>query len=250
MRTRFPSDVAVSTCTAALLPLAAWAAAVVMAGGASHGVWPARQLLRDLTGDALLNTTILAVVGAPLFGVALATSNRAAGVGHLVARMLAGIGAFVAMSGALTLLGPGPAPEALGFVAASHATLAAAAFGLAALGAAAGAMTRDPLDAAAISLTTALIASAGVLVAGNIVADAPRRLVELALLASPLTATTSAAHVDLAHMEPLYQISPLAHLTIDYPSWYAACAWHTGVAVACLVTLIWSRRTWHPRGAL
>ena len=90
------------------------------------------------------------------------------------------------------------------------------ALALAAWGALCGVFS-DPLDAAAFSLIVVLVAAGGLLVAGASVADLPRRLVALALTASPLVVIASAANIDIVRMDLLYQISPLAHMQVDYP---------------------------------
>ena len=117
----------------------------------------------------------------------------------------------------------------------------AVALALAAFGALCGAAFRDPLDAAACSLTIVLVATGGLLVAGASVADAPRGLIDVALAASPLVAITAAAHIDVIRMGVPYQISPLAHIQVDYPTWTAACACYMTIAACCFVALGWAR---------
>jgi hypothetical protein len=42
----------------------------------------------------------------------------------------------------------------------------------------------------------------------------------------------------------MYQVSPLAHVQVDYPEWYAACGWYFVVAVICFLGLKWKSRAW------
>ena len=205
---------------------------------------------RALTADALLMIAAVVVLAAPLAGVAVAASRRTHALRvaphALDAAWPLGVAVtlYVVMSAALMMFGLGLSSDAMRFVATSHATLFAVALALAAFGAFCGATFADPLDAAACSLTTVLVAAGGLLVAGVAVADVPRPLIEAALTASPLVAMASAAHIDVMRMGVPYQLSPLAHLQVDYPAWYAACGWYLAVAALCFLGMRWKVRTW------
>jgi hypothetical protein len=144
---------------------------------------------------------------------------------------------FTAVSAVLIRIALGSG--SLSFIASSHATMAAVAAALAAFGAFCGARFSDPLDAAACSLALVLLAAVGLLVAGAWVALAPGWIVRAGLFASPLVAIASAAGIDLVRMDTLYRISPLAHLHIEYPTWYAACAWHLLLTFVSFLALRW-----------
>ena len=128
-------------------------------------------------------------------------------------------------------------------VATSHATMFAVAFALAAFGALCAATLIDPLDAAACSLAIVLTAAGGLLVAGASLTDVPLALIDVAVTASPLVAMTASAHIDLSRMAVPYQMSPLAHLQVDYPAWYAACGWYLLFAAACVLGMQWKARS-------
>jgi hypothetical protein len=235
------------------LPLAAAGASIFV--NLDPSLWFAipEPLRRGVTADALLYIAGCVIVAAPIAGVAAASSRRRPRhepfrIGDALAAMwplLVAVLLFVAASALVTALGLGVThPEIGSFVATSHATLAAVGLALSGFGAFCGVTFRDPLDAAAISLSVVLLATGGLLVAGASVADAPRELITLALTASPLMVLTSAAHIDLARMGVPYQISPLAHMQVDYPAWYAACAWYLLVAAVCFVGFTWKFRTW------
>jgi hypothetical protein len=228
-------------------PIVSWAALALT------GLGPARWLSvnalfeRGASADALLYTAAAVIAGAPLLGVAACREDDAGpprGVVRTIGTVVLAVGALGMASALVTVLGRGVSAETLALVWQSHAMLAAVALALALLGAACGAAFRDPLVGAAVSLAVTVVAAAGVLVAGAGVADLPRSALALALTASPLVAVASAAHIDIVRMEPLYQISPLAHLSIEYPAWRIALAWHLAVAVACGVALTWTHRTW------
>ena len=74
------------------------------------------------------------------------------------------------------------------------------------------------------------------------VAALPRALIAFALAASPLVAVTTAAQIDIVRSDLLYQISPLAHVQIDYPSWPGAAAGYLAIACVCLLCLTVTRR--------
>jgi hypothetical protein len=234
---------------AAGVPVLSWAGSVYM--GLEPGDWlvPPPALLRGLVADTLLLNAAAAIVGAPLIGVAAGAAWRrpatTSGLGALVLPLAAAAGLFAATSAVVAALALGIDTATLAFITTAHLTLAAVTLALAALGAVFGAARLDPLDAAACSLIVALAAAGGVLLLGAPVADAPRPLVDAALLASPFVAVASAAHVDILRMDLLYQISPLAHLTIEYPAWHTAALWHLAAAAAGFVSLTWMHRMRH-----
>ena len=217
--------------------------------------WPSisMPLVRALAADARLYCAGFITIAAPLAGVAVAWSRKSPGVKahHGLSRgagsealatarpLVVAVVLFTAVS-ALLNLSLADAPGAAELTATSHATLAAVALALAVFGAFCGAAFADPLDGAACSLGLVLLASAGVLVAGASLELVPPRFIDLALTASPLVAMTSAARIDILRMDVLYQISPLAHVQVDYPTWYAASGWFLVVAFSCFLGLVWT----------
>jgi hypothetical protein len=202
------------------VPAAAWALARLRSGDAA---------------DALLHTAWLLVLVVPLAGVARASRRRTgAGVGvglSVVASLALSVGLVVAASALLTLTALGG--QAVGFVATSHAALAAVALALAGIGALIGTLFDDALDAAAVSLTIALLTGGGLLVAGAWVGAVPRPLVDSLIAANPFIAVAAAAQVDVSRLELFYRISPLAHIGVEYPVWYVTCARYSAVAAVC-----------------
>jgi len=187
--------------------------------------------VRGVTPDALLYTAVCVVIAAPLAGVAV-TSTR---------RLLAATAVFCAMSAALTLARLGLDTDTMRFVATSHAVLASATVALAALGAWLGAVLRDPLDAAGIALTIAVTAAYGVLVAGAPVGEMSPPMLKAALLASPVMSVATAAHVDLVRSDIWYQISPLAHVHLEYPAWTTVCGSYLAAGGAGFFATMWCR---------
>ena len=151
---------------------------------------------------------------------------------------------FCAASAALTVARLGPGAEALRFVASSHAVLATATLALAAFGALLGTLLRDPLDAAAIGVGIAVTAAYGVLVAGAPVGQMSPQVLKAALLASPVMTVATAAQVDLVRSDIWYQISPLAHVRLEYPAWSTVCGAYllAGCAAFFATTLTGEKR--------
>jgi hypothetical protein len=207
---------------AALLPLLPGAVSIAEALGDAGWSALTAALVRAVTPDALLYTAACVVVAAPLAGVWVA-SRRHRPL-ETARRLGIATAIFCAVSAALAAARLGGEPGTLLLVVTSHAVLGSVTLALAALGAFVGTLLRDPLDAAALSVGMTLLAGFGVLVAGAPVALLPAPALEAALLASPVLTVATAAHVDLVRSDIWYQISPLAHVRLDYPSWTTVCA--------------------------
>ena len=212
----------------------------------------------SLAPDAMLSATACVIVCAPVFGVVVTSGHRAnrqkadrhetdrhktdrhktdQGVASSVLTVGAAVSMFTLVSALLTIgwrFGQG---DALVFAARSHITLAAVAMALATWGAVCGLWFRNAMDAAGVSLLTTLVAAGGLLVGGTFSAELPRSLVAAGLIASPLVAVSSASQIDLFHSDVLYQISPLAHVQIDYPTWTLATACYLTAAGLCILML-------------
>lgn len=239
--------------SAALLPVASNTAAIYVNLGPG---WPSfsASTWRALAAEALLYTSAALVVAAPLAGVvAMKIEQRAAsgrggdGVARFTTRTLVTtVLIFAAASALLTGLEWSGSEGGLAFVATSHATMTAVAFALGAFGAYCSAVWRDPLDAAAISLVVALVAAGGILVAGASVADASPRALQAGLMGSPFVAAATAAQIDVVRLETFYQISPLAHMRFDYPSWQASSGWYLAVGCVCFLGMTRRSKGWRP----
>ena len=236
---------------AALLPVTASAAAVLAHFDPTVWLSLPLELRRALSRDALLYTAAALVITAPLAGVVIATAirqhsrQRSTDLLRGAALLAASATVVTAASATLSVTVFGHADsDALGHVITSHTTMFAVALALGAFGALCGTLLTDTLDAAACSVTVVLIAAGGVLVAGTALNGVPPSVIDVAVTASPLLAITSAAHIDLARMAVPYQMSPLAHLQVQYPSWYVASALYMGVAGICVLTICMTARPW------
>lgn len=188
--------------------------------------------------DALLINGALAVIGSSLAGVILARgwSDHLPVLGRLSGLILA----FGLTSAAMSFAFGAPAPGALGTVIATHTAMIAGALAFGSFGILCGRVFRHPLDAAAVSLGAACTCTLGILVAGPFAAHAPSRVIDGALLASPLVTIATAARIDILRTDVLYRISPLAHVGTDYVAWPVATAVHvvcTAIFVAATARL-------------
>lgn len=225
---------------AAVLPLVPAVVSVAAAVGAPSDV--TAPLVRAVTPDALLYSAACVVVAAPIAGVATASARRSAL--DTTRRLAIATVVFSALSAALTLARLGLDAGALQFVATSHAVLASVTVALAALGAWLGSLFRDPLDAAAVAVSVALTAAFGILVAGAPVGELSPPVLKAALLASPVMTVATAAQVDLVRSDIWYQISPLAHVRLEYPAWSTVCGAYLAAGCAGFFATMWCGRGW------
>ena len=222
------------------LPLVVCLAVLFLAEGLRDWRALPRAVIAGVFADALLVNALVLIVAAPLAGVSIAQQTTAA---NRIALDLAGVMiGFVGVSALLSLAGWGLDPGPVRAVARSHITLAAGGMALGTLGAWCGLLFRDPLDGAAVSVGTAVLAGTGVLLAGPYVSDAPQRLIDGALLASPLVTTAAAADIDILRADLLYRVSPLAHVNTTYPEWYVATGVYFVFTAVCLTGMVFVNR--------
>jgi hypothetical protein len=193
----------------------------------------------SLAADGVLFTAAFAIVFWPAVG---AVVRHAGGRSSTIA---AAATLFAVVSGVLTAGWRVDQGDAVSYALRSHLPMLAVTLALSAWGAVCGAWFRNPLDAAGVSLLAALVASGGLLVGGGAVGDLPRPLIAAGLAASPLVALAAAAQIDILRTDVLYQISPLAHIQTDYPTWPGTTIAFVVAAAACWVTLSFIR-TRHP----
>src|SRR4051812_2743214 len=80
----------------------------------------------------------------------------------------------------------------------------------------------DQLDAIAATTVTVAAAMFGVFALGNLTARLSTPLLDAMLMANPIVAVASAADIDIFHGAFLYDHSPVAHRAFHYPSWPVA----------------------------
>jgi hypothetical protein len=208
-----------------------------------------QERARSLQGaDTLFIESAVAIVAAPIYGVAVLTRrsrttdlapsglllerSSVSGASAAAWRLAAGAALFAITSAILALTVFGGRIE---LVAASHATLWVATVTLTALGAFFASACTDPLDAAAAAVGASVVMAASVFVLGSVIAEAPTGAIDIALLASPIVSIASAANLDIFRSDVLYRLSPIAHISVNYPPWQAAFEWYALVALACFL---------------
>ncbi|TAK15268.1 MAG: hypothetical protein EPO35_07965 [Acidobacteria bacterium] len=113
-----------------------------------------------------------------------------------------------------------------------HLALAVSIVALVELGRATRVFMTDPLSAAMGGLGIGLLLVIGIFALGPLTADLSSRQAAALLLANPFVAVTSAAGIDLLHLDTIYRTSPLAHRGVALPAWTTACVVYamTGLA--------------------
>jgi hypothetical protein len=108
---------------------------------------------------------------------------------------------------------------------------------LGALGLVTGAIYQ-PLDAVAMAGGLSLAGASAWLALGPLFDHLPRVVSTLALSISPVVAVSAASTVDIFHVEPIYQLSPLAHGQASYPpAAVVGVAYLTTAAALCMVAV-------------
>lgn len=230
---------------AAALPLLSHGSALFVNVEPSAWLSMPDRLRWSLAADGLLFTAATVIVAAPVAGVAAAAGLANGNPSKLrrVSIIAAAAMLFAAVSSLMTFGWAAGREDAAVFTAQSHITLFAVSLALAAGGALCSAFFRHPLDAAAVGVIASIAAAGGLLLAGATIADAPRALIAVGLMASPLFAIASAATIDIVRMDIPYQISPLAHMQMAYPEWASTSAWYLAAAALACFVFTWKART-------
>jgi hypothetical protein len=113
-----------------------------------------------------------------------------------------------------------------------HAALTAAVITLVELGRIVHRAVDDRLNGALIALVAGAVLVIGVFAAGPLAGALSPTASTLLLGANPLVAVTSAAGIDLLHLDAIYRTSPLAHRGVALPAWTTACAVYAVVGLA------------------
>jgi hypothetical protein len=220
----------------AAIPLGA-ALFVVAGSGWEAAGHPSALVRSTVTSRIFLLETALTLVAAPVVGVFAISSafDR-----WTVARRLTAFVTIVATTAAAIALVL-RAPAEVGTLAAAHAVLWTAALTLCALGALCATLFREPLDAIACALGIALLSNVGVFVLGPLLEAVPKRAVDIVLLANPFVAAAASFGIDIFRTDPLYQLSPLAHTQIDYPTTVTTLS---SYGLAAVTLLLGAARQW------
>ena len=91
---------------------------------------------------------------------------------------------------------------------------------------------KDRLAGALVALTASTLLVVGVFAVGPLAGRLSTSASAVALAANPLVAITSAAGIDLLHLDAIYRTSPLAHRGASLPAWTTASAVYAVVGLA------------------
>jgi hypothetical protein len=105
-----------------------------------------------------------------------------------------------------------------------HTALIVSVAAMAEFGRLAGRFIADRLAGALVALGVGVMLIAGAFAAGPLTGDLSATASLWLLVANPLVAITSAAGIDLLHLDAIYRTSPLAHRGMALPAWTTACA--------------------------
>lgn len=94
----------------------------------------------------------------------------------------------------------------------------------------------DRLSGGLIALAASTLVVLGIFVVGPLAGRLSASATAVALFANPLVAITSAAGIDLLHLDAIYRTSPLAHRGVALPAWTSASAVYAVVGLAAYGT--------------
>lgn len=164
---------------------------------------------------------VVVLVAAPLVGT-FGLSRRAV---IIMAALVFGSFAFLA---ACWRHIPGGPLAAL----AGHGALLVSAAALAATGRLARGFFADRLAAAMCAVGVGVLVVIGVFAMAPLTANLSASASKWLLFVNPLVAVTTAAGIDLLHLDTIYRTSPLAHRGVALPAWTTACAVYAVVGLA------------------
>ena len=191
-----------------------------------------------LSSDVFIAVAVAALVAAPFVGVCGGwRALRAPAIGAIALVLL---GSLVLLAASWRGIPGGIRAAFFG-----HAALIVSAAALAEIGRVARVLFRDPLAAAMAGLVAGVVLVVGIFALAPLTENASPSLSAALLFANPLVAVTSAAGIDLLHLDTFYRTSPLAHRGVAVPAWTTACVVYAVVGLAAFGA---SRiRPWSPR---
>lgn len=172
-------------------------------------------------GDFFVAAAVVSLVAAPLVGSALRIRRAAFIAGTLA------ILSFAFLAFCWRGIAGGPLAALAG-----HAALIISVTALAGIGRAARAFFSDRVAAAMASLVVSVLVVAGIFAMAPLTANLSPAATKWLLFANPLVSVTSAAGIDLLHIDTIYRTSPLAHRGVVLPAWTTACAVYAAAGLA------------------
>jgi hypothetical protein len=187
--------------------------------------------------NAFMAIALVALVAAPLVG-------NHGGWGRIPLSMDVSAALLFVVSFALLAFSWRGIPGGIRAALFGHVALFVAVMALAEVGRLIRAAVADRLTGALVALMTGAVLATGIFAAGPLAGALSARASALVLTANPLVVITSAAGIDLLHLDAIYRTSPLAHRGVALPAWPTACAVYAVVGLAAhgVSRLPWSRQ--------
>jgi hypothetical protein len=178
-----------------------------------------------VASNAFMTVAIVALIAAPIVGV----SGGWAALRLSIKLFLAGLflASFALLAFSWRGIAGGVVAAALG-----HLALVVSILALAEVGRLARTLFADRLAAAMAGLFTSAIVVIGIFAMAPLTENISAAQSQWLLFANPLVAVTSAAGIDLLHLDTIYRTSPLAHRGVVVPAWTTACAVYAVVGLA------------------
>ena len=175
--------------------------------------------------NAFLLVAVATFVASPMVGIA--GGWRRLPFGLVVATAAVMLGSFAVLALSWRKIPGGISAAVFG-----HLALIVSAVALAGLGRFVRTLFDDRLTAAFAALTMSVIVVAGIFAMAPLTENLSPASSHWLLLANPLVTVTSAAGIDLLHLDTIYRTSPLAHRGVVLPAWTTACVVFAFVGLA------------------
>lgn len=178
-----------------------------------------------VASNAFMSLAIAALIAAPIVGVS--GGWRALPFGITAAVCAALLSSFALLAFSWRAIPGGIRSAAFG-----HLALVISIAALAEIGRIARPIFADRLAAAMAALAAGVVLVIGIFAMAPLTENISSALSAALLLANPLVAVTSAAGIDLFHLDAIYRTSPLAHRGVVLPAWTTACVVYAIVGLA------------------
>ena len=123
-------------------------------------------------------------------------------------------------------------PGGIVAAASAHAALLVAVAAMTQLGRIIRLASHDPLLAGLAGLLFSVALTIGPFVLGPLMSNVPLSAFTWMLFANPLVTVSTAAGIDLLHLDLIYRLSPLAHRGVALPAWTTACSGYAVLGLA------------------
>lgn len=175
--------------------------------------------------NAFMAVAFVVMLAAPIVGVSGGWRALPFSIRLLLAALI--LSSFALLAFSWRRIAGGISAAAFG-----HVALLISVAALAEIGRLARALFADRLAAAMSAFVIGAVIVAGIFAMAPLTENISSAASHWLLFANPLVAVTSAAGIDLLHLDTIYRTSPLAHRGAELPAWTTACAVYAVVGLA------------------